>query len=199
MAEEGTSRPLVRLGQMVRARRLALDIREGKDLAQKVRVSPRVITDIERGNRKVGAATYSQLENVLNWETGSVEEILRGGKPVEVFDQYSVFGEPTGGSTRDRLLQQIADAEARLWTLEADVSAERARLDSLRHALSQIDAEGGDGDADAAGGSAPTSTTGSGPTQPDYSLGARNTGRRPRNVEDDEGLPPDPEGPEGGA
>lgn len=35
-------------------------------------------------------------------------------------------------------------------------------------------------------------------TQPDYSLGARNTGRRPRNVEDDD-LTADPEGPEGGA
>lgn len=45
---------------------------------------------------------------------------------------------------------------------------------------------------------APTSTTGSGSTQPDYSLGARNTGRRPRNVEDDD-LAPDPEGPEEGA
>lgn len=72
MADE----PLKVLGRLVMARRLELKIERSKDLAAQVDVSTRVMSDIERGNRRAGDATYRKLEAALAWATGSVDAVL---------------------------------------------------------------------------------------------------------------------------
>lgn len=70
------------LGRFVMARRLSLGIELSKDLAARMGVTPRVMSDIERGNRRVGDQTYRKLEAALKWATGSATDVLdRGAEP----------------------------------------------------------------------------------------------------------------------
>lgn len=72
---------LERLGQLVQARRIELGWGKREEFAQQVTFSYRVLTDLENGNRKLGKSSYREIESVLDWETGSVEDILDGGHP----------------------------------------------------------------------------------------------------------------------
>lgn len=91
--------------------------------------------------------------------------------------------------------ESMSDVDSRFLELEQRVR-DLERL--VAEALDPDDEEQG-GKDEGTGGTSAANTADQPGKQTDYSLGARNTGRQPRNVEDDTGLPPDPEGPEGGA
>ncbi|MCF2705840.1 helix-turn-helix domain-containing protein [Arcanobacterium haemolyticum] len=69
------------LGTLVRNRRLNLGISTSRELAEMVRVSARLIGDIENGRRSsYSANTLVRLDNALQWEPGSSSDILNGRK-----------------------------------------------------------------------------------------------------------------------
>jgi transcriptional regulator with XRE-family HTH domain len=71
-----------RLGRYVVARRVELGHRQRPEFAEALGISVRVLGDIERGRRgNYDPATIAALENVLGWETGSAERVVRGGEP----------------------------------------------------------------------------------------------------------------------
>lgn len=85
---------LRRLGQLVRSRRNELGIAQGKALAERMNVTPRVVTDIERGNRRAGENTYSKLENVLGWSPNSVKAVLDDDRdPIPAVARLHLDGE----------------------------------------------------------------------------------------------------------
>lgn len=77
--------PALRLGQLVRARRLELQIHTAKALADLTNVSPRLIGDLENGRRvNFSPSTKAALEGRLLWAPGSINATLNGGNPVEI-------------------------------------------------------------------------------------------------------------------
>ncbi|SEM49799.1 hypothetical protein SAMN05660976_05280 [Nonomuraea pusilla] len=70
-----------RLGRYVRERRELLRLTQ-QDVTSRGGPSIATIRNIEAASRdSYRGLTYSQLENALGWEHGSVDEILRGGEP----------------------------------------------------------------------------------------------------------------------
>jgi transcriptional regulator with XRE-family HTH domain len=72
---------LEQLAQEVKRRRRALGIRTTAGLAERMKVSSRVLGDIENARRSVSTETYAALEAALGWSEGSVEAIFSGGDP----------------------------------------------------------------------------------------------------------------------
>ncbi|WP_040511812.1 helix-turn-helix transcriptional regulator [Gordonia soli] len=72
---------LKRLGNHVQTRRIEMGWSTREKFAEQLSVSYRVVTDLENGKRKLGKATYREVESVLDWETGSVDVVLSGGRP----------------------------------------------------------------------------------------------------------------------
>lgn len=71
-----------RLGSYVVARRVKLGFKQRGDFSAAVGVSARVLSDLENGRRgNFDAVTVSSIEDVLGWETGSVDRIADGGEP----------------------------------------------------------------------------------------------------------------------
>ncbi|MBM7280316.1 hypothetical protein JTZ10_21465 [Gordonia rubripertincta] len=77
---------LKRLGQLVQARRIAQGWKTREGFADQLSFSYRVLTDLENGNRKLGSASYREIENKLEWRAGSVDKILQGGDPERLSD-----------------------------------------------------------------------------------------------------------------
>lgn len=140
------------LGRYVLARRLELKIEKGKDLAELLRVTPRVVTDIERGNRRAGPGTYVKLEQVLQWADGSVAAVLDGGEPTpleawEPIPQEHVQGRRLDESDPvDHALQEFQraaselvraetefDNQMRRWAIK-EILGERVRAEATRRA-----------------------------------------------------------------
>lgn len=79
MADHG-SQVLVRLGQIVRARREELDLRQD-ELADRGGPSTTTMTKIENGTGEPAPVTLRKLDVGLRWERGSARRVLRGGDP----------------------------------------------------------------------------------------------------------------------
>ena len=77
-------RYLVRLGNYIVSRRVALGYRNRTDLASSLQFTVRTLADIEHGVRKASPGTYAMLENKLAWAPGSIDTILAGGEPNEL-------------------------------------------------------------------------------------------------------------------
>ena len=74
-----------RLGEYVVQRREQLGMRTTKALADKVKMTPRALGDVENGRRtNYSAGTKARLEIALEWRPGSIDEILAGGEPKPV-------------------------------------------------------------------------------------------------------------------
>lgn len=90
------SRDLVRLGQYVMSRRVALGHKHRVALANVLSITDRTLADIENGVREASGGTYALLENKLGWKPGSVTAILGGGEPTEVAEAESFADASTG-------------------------------------------------------------------------------------------------------
>lgn len=75
------SEGLVRLGRAVVAQRKRLGWATREAFEDNIDLTYRVLTDLENGNRKLGAKAYGQVERALRWEPGSIDDILAGGEP----------------------------------------------------------------------------------------------------------------------
>lgn len=74
-----------RLGEYVVQRREQLGMRTTKALADKVKMTPRALGDVENGRRtNYSAGTKARLEIALEWRPGSIDAILAGGEPTPV-------------------------------------------------------------------------------------------------------------------
>lgn len=72
----------VRLGELVRARRLEVGIATGRALADASQISTRTLNDIENGRRpSYSRATLWALDRALGWTRGSAQAVLDGGEP----------------------------------------------------------------------------------------------------------------------
>jgi hypothetical protein len=82
--EERKHEQVVRLGKLVRARRLALGLTQ--DAVQAAGgPSDRRQTAIELGRLPVPTPfTLAKVDRVLRWEAGSAERVLEGGEPTEL-------------------------------------------------------------------------------------------------------------------
>lgn len=74
---------LKRLGKLVQARRIELGYSTREKFVEQLGFSYRVLTDLENGNRKLGSASYRDVETALRWATGSIDEVLLGSDPIE--------------------------------------------------------------------------------------------------------------------
>lgn len=69
-----------RLADHVIARRVALGMRDRRQLAKATGVTDRTLGVLERGGR-VSASTLGAIELALQWAPGSARRILAGGEP----------------------------------------------------------------------------------------------------------------------
>ena len=105
-----------RLGKFVVSRRVALGMKDRRELEQAtmaagMKITDRTLGSLERGH-SVSGSTLAAVELALNWEPGSAERILLGGEPTVKGQQAApesppkrVFSDP-----RDqRLWDSIAD------------------------------------------------------------------------------------------
>jgi hypothetical protein len=72
---------LARLGRMVQAMRIEKGWLTREQFAEQVSFTSRVLQDLENGRRRLGKASYLEIEITLGWEPGSVSAILAGGDP----------------------------------------------------------------------------------------------------------------------
>lgn len=77
-----------RLGQEVIARRTELGMTTTKALADKAKLSPRMLGDVENGRRQnFSAGAKAQIEHALDWMYGSIDDVLAGAHPTVVVSQ----------------------------------------------------------------------------------------------------------------
>lgn len=79
-----------RLGDMIRTRRLELDMSQ-EELAHKAKVSAKKISEYEKGLQPTGRYPYKvqAVIHALGWSAGSDLDILRGGEPTGRLDQVT--------------------------------------------------------------------------------------------------------------
>lgn len=130
------------LGRHVIARRVKLGYRSREPFAAALKISTRVLGDIETGRRSnYDPTTLAALEDVLGWETGSIDTILKGGEPT-LSPLADAVKEPVW---EDRLetIRQIANnpdrspgirawAASQVKQIEEIIAAARAEEDSQR-------------------------------------------------------------------
>ena len=72
------------LAEHIVLRRLQLGYHTAQDFARAAGISRPIISDLETGDRhSYSIQTIVKLQEALHWETGSVESVLAGGRPVE--------------------------------------------------------------------------------------------------------------------
>lgn len=76
-----------RVGEEIVRRRVDLGLHSREAFARDSGLSPRLLSDIERGRREsYDSATLARLERALRWLPGSVQAVLDGGNPTRVED-----------------------------------------------------------------------------------------------------------------
>ncbi len=75
--------PRERLGQLIKARRLALGLTMPA-AAEAVPIARNTWSGLERGTRRTASHLYAAIERVLRWQDGSIELVLAGGEAVEL-------------------------------------------------------------------------------------------------------------------
>lgn len=68
-----------RLGAAIVSRRVGLGMKTREQLAAKIYLSYRSLSDLENGRRSFSANTHALVEHALEWEPGTVARILAGG------------------------------------------------------------------------------------------------------------------------
>jgi hypothetical protein len=120
-----------RLGRYVIARRVKLGYRSREPFAAALKISTRVLGDIETGRRSnYDPTTLASLEDVLGWETGSIDRVLRGGDPILA---PPAPGQPEEPDWEDRLakVQAIADNPDRTPGLRAWAANQVRQIEEL--------------------------------------------------------------------
>lgn len=73
-----------RLGVLIVRRRVELGMNTREDLAQATGLSARMLADVEKARRtNFDPGALARIENTLQWQPGSITNILDGGHPVE--------------------------------------------------------------------------------------------------------------------
>lgn len=132
-----------RLAELVANRRVVVGYRTQKALADAMNVSIRTVNDLERVRRTgYNSGTLALLEQVLQWEPGSIRSILAGGDPTPIRSPAPTPGsfsentesplndDPPPFGLRDRTEQMIWDMEwePRQWRIDAIIARrERTR------------------------------------------------------------------------
>lgn len=102
-------------------RRIELGI-EWKDVATRANVSYETIRHLRKGTRAISALKARHIEEALEWEPGSIQDVLEGGEPTPL--------KPDETDTEPRI-RTLQDADAYLDTAEP---GEREMLAAiLRH------------------------------------------------------------------
>ncbi|MBY0441722.1 MAG: helix-turn-helix domain-containing protein [Mycobacteriaceae bacterium] len=92
---------LARVGRMVAERRLEVGFNSQRELAEKAGVALSTAALLERGHTFPNRANARKLEQALQWPTGTLVEIRRGGQPPLSGDQPpSAAIEHPGGSAQ---------------------------------------------------------------------------------------------------
>jgi transcriptional regulator with XRE-family HTH domain len=79
-----------RLGREVIARRTELGMTTTKGLAEKAKLSARMLGDVENGRRQnFSPGAKAQIEHALDWMYGTVDDILAGDPPTPIPDVRS--------------------------------------------------------------------------------------------------------------
>lgn len=107
-----------RLGELVRDRREALDLTQ-RDAEIAAKVSHQTWWQVENG-RGASPRTLRAVDRALRWRTGSAQDVLKGGDPVEDPDL-----EP---ATLDQCRERIRELEAAFATMKAQVAELTAHL-----------------------------------------------------------------------
>lgn len=112
MGQPATREGLRRAGQIIRARRLALGLRQ-EDLAERVHVSRPLISNYERGTVQTpDPAVLARLERALGLAEGTLRQIAYGvPSPTIIIDDHEHQIDPT--------LHRIVDAYSSLRSPEA--------------------------------------------------------------------------------
>lgn len=124
-----------RLGRLVRARRKRLQLHTATDFANAAHVSTRLIGDLETGRRaNFSAANKAAIEEVLQWEYGSIDDTLGGGEPTERVIPATPEGASEGLKplTRKEIARFILAAERKNDGTHSDAD-EKAIQDFIAH------------------------------------------------------------------
>ncbi|MGH3556017.1 MAG: helix-turn-helix domain-containing protein [Mycobacterium sp.] len=93
---------LAHVGRVVAERRLELGFNSQRELAEKAGVALSTAAHLERGHTFPRRGNARKLEQALQWPTGTLVEIRRGGEPPLTAEQAPVSAaiEPPGGSAQ---------------------------------------------------------------------------------------------------
>lgn len=129
---------LKRLGRLIVARRKQRGLPTRQAFADSLKITYRVLTDLENGTRQLGAKTYLQIEKALGWQPGSVEAVLAGGEPTPIVDDP--FDQRRALARRSNEIRRalLEIEERRDFTPEEDWSEADSRLrDELQNELAE--------------------------------------------------------------
>lgn len=101
-------RPSDRLDEAIETRRLDLDL-SLNDVATASKISPATLRAIRRGTSKPNALTKRRLEDTLQWEHGSIDELLSGGEPTPIGSETDDSDDGLSVSEKlDKALEELA-------------------------------------------------------------------------------------------
>ncbi len=101
---------LHRLADYIRRRRVELNMNK-IDVAKAADITPNTYTKVEDG-KPVRALTYGKIEAVLQWASGSCQEVLRGREPTQTerLTDGVVTSPVTNGDLEGDIEQAVANA-----------------------------------------------------------------------------------------
>jgi transcriptional regulator with XRE-family HTH domain len=123
MSDDPTARAVV--GEQLARRREDLDLTQD-DLAQRIGVSGRTVSAIERGVNTIQRKNRPSWEKALGLVTGTVSRAYRDGTPIEYAESPAA---------PDDLL---ATLEARIARLETAVAVERRAREQLERRMGEL-------------------------------------------------------------
>ncbi|MCG5464308.1 helix-turn-helix domain-containing protein [Micromonospora sp. MED01] len=117
--------PMDRLARAARNRRIVLGLSQ-RQVAERGPIAKRTVVSVENGHQeRLQDRTITALERALEWDTGSVQRVLDGGKPV-------VLSTPPIGGTPEVTVVLEAGLPAKAETLlVAHMSARRADMEAV--------------------------------------------------------------------
>jgi len=130
-----------RLGSYIVSSRVALGYRHRQALADASGISIRVLSDLENGRRaNFDSVTIAALEQALEWETGSVAQIVGGYEPIT---RRAVAEYPADAAIEVVLRSGLPDnVKKRFAQILADdrLAADRHRIDMAHSLIEAIEA-----------------------------------------------------------
>lgn len=123
--------PSGRLDEAMDARSLDLDLK-WDEVAAAARISPATLRAIRRGTNQPSRRTKRRIETALQWEPGSIDDILAGGQPTPI-DRPPT--KPTQPPSVEELAEVIERLEAKSKQLEAKDAQINADLAEVKEQL----------------------------------------------------------------